>query len=100
MLGPLVRLSSSVARKRPTENSRVSPGRKGKSSPHSMKTMIRLIHTNSVWKFEQPVRIHPGDAEEQGLQAGHRGEPTRASVRNLNGASGRAREPSAGGRLG
>ena len=50
----------------PTANSRVSPGRNGKSSPHSMNTMTRLIQKNSASELvEQPVRVHPGDAEQQ-----------------------------------
>ena len=50
-LGPVVRFSWSVARNRPKANSSVSPGKNGKSSPHSMKMMTRLTHTNSVWKW-------------------------------------------------
>ncbi len=50
-MGPVVRFSWSVARNSPNENSSVSPGRNGNSSPHSMKMMTRLIHTNSVWKW-------------------------------------------------
>ena len=39
-----------VAMKMPSESSRVSPGRKGKNSPHSTKTITRLIQRNAVPK--------------------------------------------------
>ena len=48
--GPGNRSSWPVAMKRPSANSRVSPGRIGKNSPHSTKTMTRLIQNSSVPK--------------------------------------------------
>ena len=52
----------------PSANSRVSPGRNGKNSPHSTKTIARLTQRNAPPNsLEQPVGIQPLDPEQQRL---------------------------------
>ena len=61
----------------PTAKSSESPGRIGKSSPHSMKTMAALTQKN--WRaeaLEQPLRVHPVGAEGGGH---HRSRVCRAA---------------------
>ena len=60
------------AMNRPTANSRVSPGRNGKNSPHSTTMISRLTQKNDGAELvEQPLGVHPVDAEQHRVQACH-----------------------------
>ncbi len=67
----------------PSANSRVSPGRNGKNSPHSTKTMIDADpDEGSAEPFEQPVGVEVVDARQQGQQV-----PGEVHGRQRNGRS-------------
>ena len=56
------------AMNRPSANSRVSPGRNGKNSPHSTKTITRLTQMKAPPNsLEQPLGVEPLDPEQHGL---------------------------------